>query len=958
VKYAFAAAAAVFAFLLLPDSDAQSFGFLPGPQGFDVSVMGEGGAVPARGAGTHPYAITTSVNFQLAAESADQPGAQFTDGDLRDLQLELPPGLIENPAAVSKCTQAQFHRARSSPFEESLSGESCPALSQIGVVQVRSSAAAGSVRTFGVFNLVPPPGFPSQIGFNPFGVPVVVTPQIRDLGGEYGITLDLRDFSQRLDLYGLTLTIWGTPWATNHNGQRGNCLNEAEPTFPFSKCPITPPQPEHTPWAYLTLPTSCRDLLSFTALASSWQGSTTAARSEGVPLEGCAGLRFEPQSLAQVTNPRASSPSGLDFNLTPKEEALTNPNGSVPSQVRKAVVALPEGMTLNPSLAAGLGACTPVQYAAETASSAPGAGCPNDSKVGNFTVRSPLFEEMIEGAIFLAQPDDLATALPRAENPFDSMLALYLVAKSPARGVIVKVAGELSADPGSGRLTATFDRLPQLPYSNLKLHFREGQRAPLVTPSSCGSFAVEMEMTPWKEPKTSVRQSSSFVLSKGLGPNEACPSPGAPSFSPQAQGGTLNSNAGSYSPFYLHLTRADSEQEFTSYSATLPPGLLGKINGVRYCPDAAIAVAQAKTGAEEESHPSCPAASEIGHTVAGYGVGSVLAYAPGKLYLAGPYRGSSFSVVAIDSAKVGPFDLGVIVVRSAIRVDRRSAQVSIDSSVSDPIPHILGGIPLHLRDIRVYLDRLRFTVNPTSCDPMALSSTLTGSGAAFSNPADDATATLSNHFQVSNCSALGFRPRFSLRLRGGSKRGNFPSLRALYRPRGSDANIASAAVTLPPQLFLAQQHIGTVCTRPQSDRGSCPAGSIYGRASAVTPLLADPLEGPVYLRSSDNALPDLVAELHGDGIAIQLVGVVDAFRGGLRARFDGLPDAPVTAFEMILRGGKRGLLVNAGDLCAAPERALARFAGHANRGAVLRPRANAAGCRRPPRSRPQPERTR
>jgi hypothetical protein len=908
---------------------AGGFGLLPGSAGFEVSVSGEGGVVPDNRAGSHPYAITTNLNLNLEPGSESQPGGPFTEGDLRDLDLEQPPGLIENPRAVSKCSQAQFHTPRVSPFETSRSGESCPALSQIGVAEVRSSAEGGGTRTFGIFNLEPPPGFPSQIGFSPFGVPIVLTPHIRELGGEYGTTLQLRNLSQRFDLYGLTLTIWGSPWATLHNPQRGNCLNEAEPGFPFAKCAISPPQPDHTPQAYLTLPTSCATPLSFTAHADSWQGTAVTAVDGGATPEGCSGVPFEPQASVQATNPRASSPSGLDFNLTVKEENLLIPARTAPSQVKKAVVALPEGMTLNPSLAAGLGSCSPAQYAAETASSPPGAGCPNDSKIGEFTVQSPLFEETVEGAIFLAEPDDRATPTPGQENPFDSLLALYLVAKAPERGVIVKVAGKLDADPASGRLTASFDDLPQLPYSNLKLHFREGQRAPLVAPSACGSFASQIELTPWNSPATSVHSVSQFPISKGIGPGEACPTGATPPFAPHTEGGTLNKNAGSYTPFHLLISRADSEQEITSYSATLPPGLLGKIAGVPYCPDAAIEAAKLRTGREEEEHPSCPAASEIGHTLSGYGASSVLAYAPGKLYLAGPYHGSAFSIVAIDSATVGPFDLGVVVVRSAIRVNRRNAQVSVDSAGSDPIPHILQGIPIHLRDIRVYIDHPGTTINPTSCEPFSVVSTLTGSGAGVS--------TSANRFQVSNCSALGFQPGLNISLRGGTKRSQYPSLRAVYRPRPGDANASRAAVTLPPSIFLAQEHIDTVCTRPQSEREACPSGSIYGHARVFTPLLSKPLEGPVYLRSSENTLPDLVAAMHGEGITIDLVGRIDSHGGGIRASFEELPDAPVSAFEMTLNGGKRGILVNAANTCTAPQLASARLLGQNNRGEALRP---------------------
>jgi hypothetical protein len=592
-------------------------------------------------------------------------------------------------------------------------------------------------------------------------------------------------------------------------------------------------------------------------------------------------------------------------------------------------------MTINPSLAAGLGVCTPGGYAAETASSPPGAGCPENSKIGKFTVTSPLFEDLIEGAIFLAEPDDRASATPGAENPFDSLLAVYLIAKSPDRGILVKVAGQLRADPVSGQLTAVFERLPQLPYSNLKIHFREGQRAPLITPAACGSFTTRIDLSPWNDPSAHALTASAFGLDKGIGPNGACPS-GTPPFAPGATGGTLNSNSGSYTPFYLHLTRTDNEQEITSYSAVLPKGLTGRLAGIPFCPDAAIEAAKSKTGSEEEAHPSCPAQSQVGRTTAGYGVGSVLAYAPGKMYLAGPYKGSALSLVAIDSAKVGPFDLGTIVIRSAFKVDPHSAALSIDSAVSDPIPHIINGIPLHLRDIRIYIDRPNFTHNPTSCDAALFTSTLTGSGARFADFSDDSSATIANRFQPFNCSARAFKPKLSFHLRGKSNRGAHPALRAVLKARPQDASLKRVVVTMPHTEFLAQDHIREICTRARFDAQSCPADSAYGKAVAYTPLLDEPLRGPVYLRSSDNPLPDLVADLHSGAIRVVLEGRIDSVGSGqLRASFDGLPDAPLTRFVLNMAGGQRGLLVNSANLCTATSPALARMVGQNNKGHAL-----------------------
>ena len=925
--------------LSAPAAARAEFGFLPGADGFSTLAGAEGGLEADTQGGSHPYALTAELNFNLAGEIPGRPGVPATDGDLRDLHLELPPGMIENPAALPQCTVAQFHTPRVSPFEApSRSGESCPDASQVGIVAVHSSVAGGSTRSFGLFNLAPAPGQLSALGFAPYGVPFTFTPHIRQAEGGYGITLDSRNVPQSFELYGLKLAVWGTPWAISHNGLRGNCLNEAEPGFPWAKCQV---KAEHPPQAYLTLPTSCTGPLAFSAVADSWQ-QPGAYLADGEPnfsdpawktstaqapaLEACANVPFAPQARTVPTSDRVSSASGFDFSLEQDEEGLISPQGRAPSPIKKAVVALPEGVSINPSLAAGLGSCTPAQYAVETVSSAAGAGCPNNSKIGDVKVQSPLLGAPLLGSIYLAQPQ---------QNPFGSLLALYLVARSSERGILVKVAGRLSADEHSGRLVASFDQLPQLPYSRLDIEFREGQRAPLLNPGSCGVYASQIDLTPWLDPTSALHQASTFQLAHGIG-GATCPS-GTTPFAPGAVAGTLNQNAGSYTPFYLHLTRGDAEQEITSYSAQLPPGLLAKIADVPFCSEAAIAAAMRESGVGEEAHPSCPASSEIGHTYTGYGVGPVLAYAPGRLYLAGPYHGSPLSVVAIDSATVGPFDLGVIVVRSAIRVDPRSAQVSIDSSGSDPIPHILDGIPLHLRDIRVYLSRPGFTLNPTSCAPFAVASTLTGSAAPFTNP-KDITATTTVPFQVSDCSALRFAPRFAIKLRGGSRRGQFPSLRAVYRPRPGNANLARAVVTLPHSEFLEQGHIDTVCTKRHLETETCPSGSVYGHASAATPLLAEPMRGPVYLATGyGHALPDLVTVLHGRGVRIVLDGRIDSRHERIRATFSGIPDAPVSKFVMTLDGGRRSILVNERNLCTSNEAASASFVAQDQSGIRLRP---------------------
>jgi hypothetical protein len=919
----------------LSGASTASAGFgLQAGAGFSVEAKQQDGS-PETEAGRHPFTFEANLAFNTNGGSSD--------GDLRDLDLELPPGFLVNPTAVPECSEADFRTPRVSPYEASASGEHCPNTTQVGTVAVK---VGGTVRHFGVFNLVPPFGSAAAVGFSPFGFPVVLVAQVRE--SDAGVTLSVRDLPQSLDLQEMRLSLWGTPWlpippsspAPNpHNEERGNCLNE-QTGGSHGPCPVYGgDQADEAPdlWAgeaeiksYLTLPAMpCGSPLAYVVRARSWQGEAAEATTSTPPLSECKkSLAF---AKVQLLTDAAAARTGLAFNLEVNDGGgILNPRGVARPAIKTANASFPEGLTINPSVGAGLTSCSEAEFARETASSAPGSGCPNGSKIGTVVV---------EGAIGLAEPmtGSVYVAAPR-QNPFGTLLAIYITARLPRRGLMVKSVGRIEPDPRTGRLVVTFDQLPRVLYTHFSLNLREGQRSVLISPPTCGFYTTDMQVASWAEPELFRPEFAVFPIRRGEagGP---CPEGGIPPFRPELMAGSINSAAGAYTPFYLRMTRTDAEQEITSYSASFPPGLLAKLAGVSRCSDAAIATAMGRSGIEEQTGPSCPASAQVGRTLAGFGVGGTLAWAPGNLYLAGPYHGAPLSMVAIDSALVGPFDLGTVVVRSAIRIDPRTARAQIDSSGSDPIPHILGGIPLHLRDIRVYVDRPDFMVNPTSCDPSEVRSTLTGAGLDVFGSGDDSAVGSSRRFQVLGCSALGFKPRLSFRLAGSTRHGGFPALRARYRPRPGNANLKAVSVALPPSLFLAQQHLKTVCTRAQFAAGTCPARSVYGTARARTPLLGEPLEGPVYLRASSNPVPDLVASLHRDGIDIEVVGRIDSpKRGGLRATFEGLPDAPVTDFTMSLPGGRRGLLQNAEGLCRSPLRAGARFIAQSNATEVLHPR--------------------
>jgi hypothetical protein len=934
-------------------SASAQFGFVPGTGGFEVSTTAEDGS-PSTLSGSHPYEFHLDVAFNKAGE--------FTDGDLRNIQFELPPGFLLTPT-VTECTLDQFHTPRISPYQKSLSGESCPNGSQVGTVAVHSSFGGGTTRWFGVFNLTHPHGVPMAVGFSPFGNPTVVPIRVREDGS---LTMDIPNLSQEVDIDSLEITLWGTPWASPekgfwtfaHDNERGNCLNEEDPNAHFGQPaqPIgigaslpsaNPPGPPfipgtctvggdprtYVPPAFVALPTSCEPM-HWKATASSWKGQTAEATApspdgggEPVSPTNCVGARSVAE--AHLFTQSAAAPTGLIFNVHTPDSFPFAAIVRFSSPPRAATMSLPEGLTINPSLAAGLGYCTEEQYAREGIETPPDGGCPENSKIGSVTVDGLLgLTETIKGSVYLAQP---------YANKYRSLVGVYVVLRNAERGIFWRSVGHVEPDPATGRLQVTFEDLPQLQYARFGLTLREGQRAALVSPPSCGTFISELDLTPYSDASARVHDLSYMEIVKGEhdGP---CPTGALPPFHPGLVAGSLNPFAGALSPFFLHMTRDDGEQEITSYSASFPPGFLGKVAGIAQCPDSAIEAAKTRTGTEELQSPSCPAASQVGHTLAGYGVGATLAYAPGNMYLSGPYHGSPISLTAIDSAIVGPFDLGVVVVRSAIRVDHRTAQASIDSSGSDPIPHILKGIPLHLRDIRVYVDRPGFTINPTSCDEQQTVSRLTGAAHDLYSSADDVSALSTDRYQLLGCPDLPYRPRFGLGLRGKSRRGGFPSLRAVYRPENGDANIKAATVALPHTEFLAQGHLREICSQVQFSANSCPTRSVYGHARVFTPLLSEPLEGPVYLRSSPaHPLPDMVIVLQGPGeLEVDLVGKIDSTKsGGMRVAFSALPDAPVSKFVMTLLGGDKGLLENSANMCASRSFALARLIAHNNKGQLL-----------------------
>jgi len=884
---------------------------VPAPSGFEdfrASLTGPEG-LPSTQAASHPHQYITgfAVNTKATPAGSDAPFVP-AGGDIKNIAVDLPPGLVGNPTSTVLCSPQQFNEFHS--VEIGLKGfytvNDCPNGSAVGTAVVQQVEGETGILPVPLYNLVPPKGMPAQFGFQVLGVPFYIDTALRT-GGDYGVTASLRNVSEAKRVTAATVTLWGAPAEAAHDPQRGQCLNTLE-QFPFSfgLC-----QAGLEPAPFFRLPTSCAAAQEIRMSFDTWNapGVVTSASDTAPAPSGCDQLNFAPTFALQPQITAADSPTGLQVNLhLPQNESLGT---LATADLRDAVVTLPEGLGVNPASAGGLAGCSPAQI--EIDGPAP-ARCPDASKVGSVEVSTPLLDHPVKGAVYVATQGD---------NPFGSLIAIYIAAHDARSGVVLKLAGRVELDPVTGRIVTRFEDNPQLPFEDLRIDFFEGPRAPLRTPLACGRYTTTTGFKPWSAPESGPDStpSSSFQVSGGPCPDGRL----APRFS----AGVTTPIAGARSPFVMRLTRDDGSGEFASLVVSTPPGLTAKLKGVPYCPEPGIAQARAREtpggGAVEIAAPSCPPASRVGTATAGAGAGSSPFYASGGVYLAGPYKGAPLSLVAVIPAVAGPFDLGVVVDRVALRLHPETAQVTAEG---DPFPSILFGIPLAVRDIRVNLDRPDFTVAPTNCEPLSVNALVRG--------VNGESAAAADRFQVGACKALGFAPSLFLKLQGGTKRSDNPVLKVVLKAKEGEANIRHFSLALPHSEFLAQEHIRTICTRVQYAADKCPPGSIYGKARVFSPLLDQPLEGAVYLRSSSNPLPDLVLALRGQ-IDIDAVGRVDSVNGGIRTTFRTVPDAPISKVMVEMRGGERGLLVNSRNLCLGVHRATVKAKAHNGRIHNFRP---------------------
>jgi hypothetical protein len=867
---------------------------------------------PFTQAGGRPYQLTTKIvlNISYVQRSGEGTG----DAELKDVHVSLPPGLVGDPTATPRCPQ-ELEEARK-----------CPVDSQIGVIGVRlvgdaqrgASSAKEEPLLKPLFNLVPPAGVAARFGgaIN-LTASAFINAGVR-AGSDYGVEADSLEITPFAQARRVVVVMWGDPAEAGHNARR-SCDGEAGDWG----CAY---EGESKP--FLRNPTSCVGPLSAGLGIDSYQepGLFIDAGTTVAETTGCEQVPFEPSIEARPTTSAADSPTGL--NVTVKVPQKEEPEGIDSSDLKDATVVFPAGVTVNPSSADGLQGCPEsgeegvgftgfkelnpnAEPGVKTAQFTPEAAkCPAASKLGTVTIHTPLLNHPVEGGLYLAMPH---------ANPFGSLVAVYLAVYDPISGVVIKLPGKVHLDPTTGQITTTFEQNPQLPFESLEVKLFGANEAPdksrarLTTPQTCGAYSATSTLAPWSGNPASTPASEAFHITGQPGGGACVSSEGQAPNAPGFEAGTAGPIAGTFSPFVLKLTREDGSQRFGALDVTLPPGLIGKVAGVQQCPQADIEAAEHRTGEDEGAieiaHPSCPAGSEVGVVHVGAGSGAPF-FVSGKAYFAGPYDGAPFSLVIVTPAVAGPFDLGAVVVRAGLFIDPNTAQVTVKS---DPFPTILDGIPLDIRTVGVEINRNDFTLNPTSCNVMAVS------GQEISTAGQ--TTGLSSRFQVGGCSNLPLRPVFEASTGGKTSRKEGASLNVHVASGPGQANIAKVHVELPKQLPARNDTLKLACPDSvfNTNPAACPEGSKVGTAVAVTPILASPLTGPAYLVSHGGAaFPDMEIVLQGEGVKIVLDGKtnIDSKTGITSSSFESVPDAPISSFELSLPTGPHSILAAPSGLCS------------------------------------------
>jgi hypothetical protein len=816
-------------------------------------------------AGHPPWGLT---GFELAT-SGEAP----TGSPVKRLRVDVPPGLAADPQALAVCSRAQFE------------ANSCPASTKAGFVQLKAYveiplAAKALTLAGNVYNLPQEPGHPLLFGIDVEGVKPIVEDVHLLLEGHVsyahedslaarGITsgdfhewFEINNIPTEVSVELLGLEIVKAPLKTiesklffdGHAGKEGK---ENFLTMP-SNCAVSP--------------TSYLELETYPPVEKASLPTTPP-----VGVEGCDKVPFAPTASIAPETSQYDSPDGATTDVhVPQFEKSNQINTA---DINDAHVTLPEGLTLNPSAAQGLDACTQSQL--HRGASAP-VECPAASKIGTVNIETDLPPGSLAGNVYLGKADGTSAITGPPYLVFIDAESVY--------DVSVRLEGQAVPDPVTGRLTVSFLGNPQLPFSDLTLTLNGGPRSPLANPLSCATFATDFTFTPW----------TLGAAFSGATPFAASGCPASTPFALSQSTATSAPNAGAYTNYTFNLARGDGNQYLGKVSTTLPPGLVGEIPKVTLCGEP-----QAQAG-------TCGSASQIGAATAQVGAGAEPYSFSGPVFLTGPYAGAPYGLSIPIHAAAGPFDLGNVVTHATINVDPHSARVI---ATTTDLPTIFKGVPLRLRNISVVVNRKNFLVNPTNCGPLATDSVLSSTLGA--------TQGLSSPFAVGNCSALPFKPNFSAATSASTNptqlKANGASLRVNLLQGVHEANIRSVVAELPKSLPSRLTTLQKACLAAtyEANPFSCPAGSKVGSATVSTPVLPAPLSGPAYLVShGGQAFPDLDLLLEGDGgVRVILESHTDIKNGITKSTFPSIPDVPASSFVLDLPQGANSALTAVGTLC-------------------------------------------
>jgi hypothetical protein len=836
-------------------------------------------------AGHPPFGITEfefdSFEIETAGEKAKVP-----KGRVKNIRTDLPVGLSVNPEAEPQCTMEEFGEVEVPPSSGSgvfLEPE-CKKETELGtnVLVVTLEVAPGVVRNVPLigtaYNLVPAEGLPLEIG-----IAVEITAIVE---GEEKTKLPFK-------VYAHTLLEGGVSWhsgETYANGEpvphSGNYHEYFKITEVSEELPLLSSRLIFEGTAgtgFLTMPSSCgpatTDLWVESHTGEVASAETTPAEPfEVVPVSECDKVPFAPEIDVKPSTTKADAADGATVEvLVPQNEDSAKIDSSTLSS---AEVTLPPGMTINPAAAVGLEACTDKQFGKGTA--APIA-CPPNSKIGTVAIEVPTLPAgALTGDVYVGQP------VPGKSAASGEEYRIFINAGSERYNVDVRLEGEVKANEATGQLTTLVTENPPLPFSDFVVHLEEGKHTPLANPISCVAANTTATFVPYSAPASA----TAGLLKEPFTPIECA------KFAPTQATSSSSSQAASATSFSFTLTRPEAQPYVSTVSTTLPPGLIGKIPSVPLCQEP-----QAGKG-------ECPASSAIGTVSVELGSGSPTLKLSGVVYLTGPYEGAPYGMtIVVPATSVGPYDYGNIITRAKIEVNPSTAQVTIASQ----LPTIVGGVPIRMRALNVTINRPNFLINPTSCAPLATSSVLT------STLSD--TATASSPFQATGCSSLKFEPGFKAATSGKPSRKNGASLSTTLTMPAGNANVKSVSVTLPKKLPSRSSTLKEACvlTTFEANPETCPAGSVVGEATAVTPALPDTMKGTAYYVSLGHAgFPNLDVVLEGDGVTVILVGQTNIKNHITHTNFLTLPDVPVTQFTLNLPMGEKSALSANGSLCKKP----------------------------------------